>query len=162
MTESNLEAIQRELKLRELRRTGQKLLKGQERYDFIGIREKHDRARDETEELYRKEYRMRTDVAYQMLLRKAGALKPALKPRRFGIDRFNTNRLLNAAQQLVRFEHDRTMKRLDEREIADSTAFLEKCSQRKDYLEAFKQSADRRTQERRHGPQRGPSPTMSD
>lgn len=162
MTESNLEAVQRELKLRELRRTGQKLLNGRERYDFIGIKEKYDRARDDTEELYRKEYKIRVDVALRVLMRKAASKAPEYKPPFFGTDRFNKQKLQLQAQRIVRHEHVKAMARLDDREIAESAAFLEKCTQRKAYLDAFKQSADRRAQERRKGPARGPSPTMSD
>lgn len=162
MTESNLDALQRELKLRELRRKGADLLKGRERYDFLAIKEKRDRDRADTERVYRAEYRMRTDIAYQMLMKKAGSLTPDLKPRFFAIDRFNTSALQRQAQRLVRFEHERTMKGLDESEFKESRAFLEKCSQRERYLETFKQSADRPRQERRNAPVRSQSPTMSD
>lgn len=157
MSENNLDALQRELKLRKVRQDGKRLLKGHELHDFLGIQEKQDRTRDETEKLYRDEYKIRVDVAYKMLLRKSGAKTREFSPPGFGLDRFNTRKLTRDAQMLVRFEHQRTMTRLDESELKQSTAFLEKCSQRKSYVEAFKQTSERRQSERR-----SPSPTISD
>lgn len=162
MNESNLDAIQRELALRKVRREGAGLLKGRELHDFLSIREKHNQERSDTERVYRAEYKMRVDVGYQMLLKKAGSLKPVHKPRFFGTDQFNTRRLQQHAERLVRFEHERTMARLDESELKDSRIFLEKCSQRRSYAESFNTSKDRRNQERRKGPDRRHTPTLSD
>jgi len=162
MTGSNLDALQRDLELRKIRREGAALLKGQERYDFMSIQDKYDHARTETEALYRREYKIRVDVAYQMLMRKAAAHKPELKPPGFGVDRFNKGTLTRDAQRLVRMEHARTMARLDESELRESRKFMEKSSQRQAFAHAFKSSATQRQQTNGEGPTRGPSPSMSD
>lgn len=163
MSENNLDAIQRELELRKVRRDGAQLLKGRELYDFQTIREKHDHQRTETERLYQAEYKIRTDVAYQMLLRKTGSPKPVLKPRFFGADQFSTRKLNQNAQRLVRFQHEQTMARLDKSELTECSSFLDKCSERKRYVEQFKASSDRRrTQLRRQGSERRNTPTISD
>lgn len=157
MSESYRDAMQRELDLRKVRQAGLKLLKGRELYDFLGIKEKHDQERDAAEMLYRNEYKLRVDVAYQMLLKRATSKAPELKPRFVGHDRLNPSKLIHNAQKLVRFEHNRTMARLDARELKESTSFMEKCTQRTRYVEAFK-SASRQT--RKHTPTQ--SPTMND
>ncbi len=162
MKESNLDAIQRELELRKLRRSGAETLKDRALHDFLSIREKYDHQRDDTERLYRAEYKMRADVAYQMLLRKAGSAKPELKPRFFGIDQFNSRKLTQNAQRLVRFQHEQTMARLDKNELKESRAFIEKCAQRENYADAFKKSSERRSQERRQRIERRHKPTMSE
>lgn len=159
MSESNLDAFQRELALRKVRSKGRELLNGQERYDFHGIQDKYDRQREETEFLYRSEYALRVDVAYQMLMRQAGSKKPELKPRSIGADKFSPNKLKLEAQKLVRFEHERTMARIDQNELKESRAFLEKSSQRRAYIDAFTEKAK---QSKSEHPARNPSPTLSD
>lgn len=165
MDESNLDAIQRELELRKLRREGEKLLKGRERYDFMAIKEKHDHERSETERLYRDEYKMRLNVAYEMCLRKAGSPKPQIKPPIVGggADRFNKNALMRKAEFAVRLAHEKTLARIDQSELKQSRSFLEKSSQRKRFAEQFKSNSDRRQLQKPFtGPNRRHTPTISE
>lgn len=165
MDESNLDAIQRELELRKLRREGEKLLKGRERYDFMAIKEKHDHERSETERLYRDEYKMRLNVAYKMCLRQAGSPKPAPKPPVLGdrADRFNKTALMRKAEFAVRLAHENSLVRIDESELKQSHSFLEKSSQRKRFAEQFKSISDRRQiQKPFTGPNRRHTPIMSE
>lgn len=156
MSESNLDALQRALKLQKIQQAAQKVLKGRELFDFHGIKERHDQERDATEMLYRNEYKLRVDVAYRMLLKKAGSKVATLKPRFFGQDNLNPRALMRNAQRLVRFEHDRAMARLDARELKESNSFMEKSSQRTRYAETFK-SAARPRPAQTHNPTHTPS-----
>ncbi len=165
MTTDNLKKINDVLELKQMRRLGSELLKGQEQKDFLNIREKYDVRRDQAEQLYRSEYKVRVQIAYRDLLEKAGAKQPELKPRFYGTDRFNTRDLTRQAQTNVRLDHQQLLDRLDAREMKESKGFLMKCSQAKSYLKEFKQSAERRrTQSRRQSPERrrAPSQSMSD
>lgn len=165
MSSDNLEEINAILELKQMHRFGSNLLKGREQRDFLNIREKYDVRRDQAEQLYRSEYKVRVDIAYRDLLEKAGAKQPDLKPRFYGLDRFNSRDLSRQAQMNVRLDHQQLLDRLDAREMKESRAFLQKCSRAKTYLEEFKQSAERRrSQTRRQSPERrrSQSPTMSD
>lgn len=163
MTSDNLEKVNTVLQLKQVRRDGAALLKGQEQKDFLKIREKYERQRAGAERLYRHEYKTRVEIAYRDLLTRAGAKQQDFKPRFFGIDRFNRHDLNRQAQLNVRLEHQQTMDRLDRQELRESKSFLEKCSQRKTYLETFKRSAERRREQtRRLKPERRHTPTMSD
>jgi len=163
MTTDNLKKINLALKLKQVRRDGRALLKGQEKKDFIGIKEKFDGRRTTAEQLYAHEYKTRVQIAHRDLMNRAGAKTTELKPRFFGIDRFNKHDLGRQAQLNVRLDHQQSMDRLDAQELRESKSFLEKSSRRKTYLEEFKNSAERRrTQSRRESPDRRRSPTMSD
>ncbi len=163
MTTDNLKKINLALQLKQLRRNGRALLKGQEKKDFIRIKDKHDRQRTTSEQLYAHEYKTRVQIAYRRLLNRAGAKTPELKPRTFGIDRFNKHDLGRQAQLNVRLDHQQSMDRLDGQEMKDSRSFLEKSSQRKKYFESFKQTTERRkTQSRRESPERRRAQSMSD
>ena len=162
MTTDNLKKINSILELKKLRREGSAMLKGPERQDFQRKQEKFDNQRVSAERLYGHEYKTRVQIAYRDLLNKAGAKKLEMKPRFFGIDRFNKHDLNRQAQLNVRLDHQQTMDRLDGQEVKESKSFLEKCSQRKTYLESFKKTAERRrTQTRRQNIERRQSPTMS-
>lgn len=159
------DAMKVAFKLDAVRRQGKELLEGRELYDFQSIREQHDQQRTDEDQLYRKEYTMRTNVAYQMLLRRAGSVQPALKPRFMGTNRFNTKQLQAKAHEVVHANHLKTMARIDRSELSQSTSFLERCSARKAYLNSFNQSSERRqSKEQYRGIERRqtPSPTTSD
>lgn len=163
MTTDNLKKINSILELKQLRRVGSEMLKGQEKKIFQGIQKKIDRQRLDAERLYRHEYITRVQIAHRDLINKAGSKTLELKPRTFGIDRFNKSDLNRQAQLNVRFDHQQTMDRLDGQESRESKSFLSKCSQRKAFLETYKKSAERRrTQTRRQSSERRHSPTMSD
>ena len=163
MSTDNLNNINLALQLKQIRRDGRALLKGHEKSDFGTIGEKFDHQRSNSEQLYAHEYKTRVQIAYRDLLNKAGAKTVELKPRFFGIDRFNKHDLGRQAQLNVRLDHQQSLARLDRQELKESKSFLEKSSQRKKYLESFKQSTERRrTQSRRESPDRRRSQTMSD
>lgn len=163
MSGDNLDQVKRELRLRELRSVGEEVLQGRELHDFLGIKEKINARRLATEELYQSEYKTRVEVAYRDLLNDAAAKKLDHKPSFFGIDRFNKSDLMRQAQRNVRFDHHRSMERLDDLELKQSESFLDKCAQRKSVREAFKKTAERRRRhERRQNPDRRHSPTMTD
>ena len=163
MATDNLEKINRVLQLKQMRRDGRTLLKGQEKKDFIRIKEKFDKQHTTAEQLYAHEYKTRVEIAYRRLLNQAGSKTLELKPRFVGIDRFNKHDLGRQAQLNVRLDHQQSMDRLDSQELKESTSFLEKSSQRKKYIETFKQSTERRrTQSRRESPERRRSQSMSD
>ncbi len=163
MTTENLKKINSILELKQLRRVGSAMLKGQEKRDFENIQQKFDKQRVVTERLYAHEYKTRVQVAHRDLLNKAGAKTMELKPSFFGIDRFNKDDLNRQAQLNVRLDHQQSMDRLDSQELSESKSFLQKCSRRKEYLESFKKSTERRrSQTRRESPDRRRSPTMSD
>ncbi|MCV6600372.1 MAG: hypothetical protein OIF54_02210, partial [Cohaesibacter sp.] len=85
------------------------------------------------------------------------------KPSFFGIDRFNRDDLMRQAQMNVRHDHLQTMARLDKMELKESKNLIEKSSQRKTYLEDFKQATERRgSEDRRQTHDRRRGPTMSD
>ena len=163
MTTDNLKKINLALQLKQVRRDGGSLLKGQEKSDFGRIKEKFDKQRTTTEQLYAHEYKTRVQIAHRDLMNRAGAKTVDLKPRLFGIDRFDKHDLGRQAQLNVRLDHQQSMDRLDAQELKTSTVFLEKSSQRKKYLEDYKQATERRrTQSRRESPERRRSQTMSD
>ena len=163
MATENLKKINLPLQLKQVRREGRALLEGQEKTDFGRINEKFDYQRVRTEQLYRHEYKTRVEIAHRVLMNRAGAKTPELKPRFFGIDRFNKFDLNRQAQLNVRFDHQQSMDRLDSQELKESKTFLEKSSQRKKYLADHKQATERRrTQYRRESPERRRSQSMSD
>jgi len=134
MTTDNLEKINSILELKQLRRMGTAILKGQEKRDFEKIQEKFDKQRVVTERLYAHEYKTRVQVAHRDLLNKAGAKTLTLKPTFFGIDRFNKHDLNRQAQLNVRLDHQQSMDRLGSQELSEGKSFLQKCSQRKNIL----------------------------
>ncbi len=151
------------LQLKTLRREGAAMLNGQEKMDFLKIGEKFDQNRLTTERLYAHEYKTRVQIAYRDLVNKAGAKTFDLKPRFYGIDRFNKHDLNRQAQLNVRLDHQQSMDRLDGQELKESKSFLETSSRRKQYVENFKDATDRRkTHTRRQKSERHRSPTMSD
>ena len=163
MTTDNLKKINLALQLKQVRREGRDLLKGQEKKDFIRIKEEFDESRTKAEQLYVDEYKIRVQIAYRDLMNRAGAKTTELKPRFFGIDRFNKHDLNRQAQLNVRLDHQQSMDRLGSQELKKSTSALQKSSQRKKYIEIHKRSAERRrTQSRRESPERRRSQTMSD
>lgn len=163
MTTDNLKQMNLAVQLKQVRRNGRALLKGQEKKDFIRIKEKYDEPRTTAERLYADEYEIRVQISHRDLMNRAGAKTKELKPRFFGIDRFNKHDLNRQAQLNVRLDHQQSMDRLDGQELKEGRAFLEKSSQRKEYLESFKKSTERRrTQSRRKSAERRRSPTMTD
>lgn len=163
MTTDNLKKINSILELKQLRFRGSAILEGQEKTEFGRIQQKIDKQRVSAERLYSYEYRTRVDIAYRDLLNRAGAKTRELKPKYFGIDRFNKHDLSRQAQRNVRLDHEQSMDRLNALEMKESRSFLNTSSKRKAYVEGFKQATQqRRGEERRQSRQRRRSPTMSD
>ncbi len=150
------DAMQREINLRKVRKAGQELLQGRELYDFLSIKDGHDKARDTAEMLYSAEYKLRVNVVYKMLLKQATAKARAHKPRYIGSDRLDPNKLTRQAQMIVRFDHEQTKARIDERELSQSKSFMEKCTQRRAFVDSFKSAA---RPARKHTPIQSPSMT---
>jgi hypothetical protein len=163
MSSNTLDQLKTTLQLNEARHQGEEILKGRELDDFRSIAKEFDEERSNTDQLYRDEYKVRINTAYQEALREAGSKKMALRPKWLGADKFSTNALMRQAQMKVRHDHNQDLARLDRQELEKTSGFLEKCAQRKEYVEAFKQVSDRRQmQSRRLQPDRRHTPTMSD
>lgn len=160
MSESNSDAMQRELKLRKVRQSGKELLKGQELYDFLGIKERHDQERDAVKTLYRAEYKLRVSVAYKMLLDRATAKAPELKPRFVGRDKLNPKALQRKAEFFVRSEHVNDTARIDQNELKESASFMDRSTQRRAYADSFNASAKQRQKTSRAT--RNHAPKMTD
>ncbi|MEO0384158.1 MAG: hypothetical protein AAF234_11470 [Pseudomonadota bacterium] len=160
MSEKIADFVELARKLHNVHRQGKELLKGQELYDFLGIQERHDQDREQERILYNAEYKKRVSVVYTMLLDRATAQGPKLKPRYIGHDQLNPKTLMRKAEFFVRSEHVRTMSRLDASELKESNAFMEKSTQRRAYADSFNTSAKQRQKTSRAT--RNHSPKMTD
>ena len=142
-----------------LRKEAQTIVHGRHWRMAGEIMEKTNRAIEQADEAFRREYGTRVEVARRQIINEAGAKTKDLVDQRYGQDLFSASDILRQAQREVRHEHEQLIARLQHEESTALEALMVdalRCNNiRGKPRQAFKRATDRRSgQDRREGPGR--------